>query len=65
MYTCYQCAKTITGPVKHTVVCVAAYRTGWNPQTGKAVDLDFPKAFHPTCYDKAEIMAAQALAATK
>lgn len=53
MYTCYECGKSINGEVKHTGVINIARKTGWNPITKKSMNLDFPKAWHPLCYVKA------------
>ena len=53
MNTCYHCAKIIKGAIKHTIPSNIAISLG----------IDFPKAFHPACYIKAENDAARALIA--
>lgn len=61
MLTCYYCAKTIKSDAKHTGVVDVARKTGWNPIKQRVFDLDFPKAYHQSCYDKAEAEAARLL----
>jgi len=53
MNTCYRCAKTIKGAITHTIP----------PYISISLGIDFPKAFHPACYVKAENDAARALIA--
>lgn len=47
---CYRCGKEIKGKYVFTSPSVLARSLG-----------DFPKAFHPACYDKAEAEAAKEL----
>lgn len=49
--TCYHCGKLIRGEVKHTVPANISIMLG----------LDFPKAWHPGCYKKAEAEAESKL----
>jgi hypothetical protein len=51
MYTCYGCSKQIKGKVTITSP----------PRLLVDLGIDFPKAFHPACYDKAEKQAAKEL----
>ena len=51
MITCYRCAKTIKGQAILTTPPIYEIKLGIN----------FPKAFHPSCYKKAEIKAAKEL----
>lgn len=51
MLTCYHCGKTIKGQYVQTSPSNLARNLG----------IDFPKAFHPACYQKAEKEAAKAL----
>ena len=61
MYTCYECGKTIKGPIKQCGVVSIARMTGFNYATNKPCDLDFAKAYHQACYDKLEAKAAEFL----
>lgn len=51
MYTCYHCGKGIKGKVTHTNP----------PNISVLLGIDFPKAFHPACYEKSEAIAAREL----
>lgn len=50
-FTCYHCGKQIAGQVTHTVPANISIMLG----------IDFPKAWHPACYQKAEDAAAKEL----
>ena len=50
-FTCYHCGKQIAGQVKHTVP----------PNISIMLGVDFPKAWHPICYQRAEDAAAKEL----
>ena len=51
MTTCYTCAKLIKGKIVRTSPPII------NVQLG----IDFPKTYHPKCYEKAEREAAKQL----
>jgi hypothetical protein len=51
MYTCYRCGKGIKGVVAHSDPPIWMIRAG----------IDFSKAFHPSCYEKAEKEAEKEL----
>lgn len=51
MHTCYRCAKVIKGKRVHTNPPVLHIKLG----------IDFPKTFHPICYQIAENEAHKAI----
>jgi len=51
MTVCYECGKGIKGTKIQTVPSILA----------QILKVDFPKAFHPGCYQKAEEKAAREL----
>ena len=51
MVVCYECAKVIKGKAVFTNPPIFMLKLG----------IDFPKAFHPKCYDKAELKAREEL----
>jgi len=51
MLTCYECGKQIKGEVLHSDPPLYMIQLG----------IDFPKAFHPKCYKKAETEAKEAI----
>jgi hypothetical protein len=51
MFTCYQCGKLIRAKMVRTNPSILHCQLG----------LDFPKPYHPACYEKAEREAARIL----
>lgn len=49
-YACYHCGRRIRGQVMHVVPPLIAIHCG-----------DFPKAYHPVCYERAEAEAEKEL----